>query len=74
MTIVEVRKMSKHYFAADGNYGSAEGLVVVDTSDWTDDEWAAIDFARDNERAEIAKQMKWINPDQQILPGFDIEN
>lgn len=71
MTIVEVRKMSKHYFAADGNYGSAEGLVVVDTSDWTEEEWEVIDCARESERPEIAKQMKWLDADQLILPSFE---
>ena len=33
-----------HYFAADGNYGSADGLVIVDTSDWDDDDWAIIEY------------------------------
>lgn len=60
--------MSKHYFAADGNYGSAEGLVIVDTSDWTEEEWDAIDAARDSERPAIASQLSGFDPDQLELP------
>ena len=50
--------MGLHYFAADGNYGDAASLVVVDTSDWTEDEWAAIDEARDEDRGRIALELE----------------
>lgn len=60
--------MSKHYFATDGNYGGADGLVVVDTSDWTEDEWDAVDNARDNERPAIALAFSKVDPDQLELP------
>jgi hypothetical protein len=33
-----------YYFAADGNYGNANGLVIVDTSDWNDDDWAIVEY------------------------------
>jgi len=46
--------MTIHYFAADGNYGDAANLVVVDTGDWTADDWADIDFAIDANRPLIA--------------------
>lgn len=46
--------MSRHYFATDGSYGDAEGLVVVDTSDWTDDEWDLIADAPESLRASVA--------------------
>lgn len=46
--------MTIHYFAADGNYGDATNLVIVDTSDWTEDEWADISFAIDANRPLIA--------------------
>ena len=32
-----------HYFATDGNYGNAENLVIIDTADWTEDEWDIIE-------------------------------
>lgn len=45
-----------HYFAMDGNYGDAEKIVIVDTSDWDEDDWAAVEYARDGEeRMEIAR-------------------
>lgn len=46
-----------HYFAKDGNYGDALGLVVVDTSEWTEQDWVLIDEAMDDERPEIAEQI-----------------
>lgn len=47
--------MTMYYFAEDGNFGYSKGLVIVDTSDWDDDDWAAIDFAPDNDKARVAK-------------------
>lgn len=46
--------MTTHYFAKDGNYGDAKELVIIDTSDWTEDEWSDIDFAIDSNRPSIA--------------------
>jgi hypothetical protein len=46
--------MSQTYFAADGNYGNAIDLVVVDTEDFTELDWQAIDEAGDSERNEVA--------------------
>jgi hypothetical protein len=66
--------MKLHYFAKDGNFGSAEELVIVDTTDWSDDEWADIDFAIDANRPMIAlslstkKNAKTVNPEQLELP------
>jgi hypothetical protein len=35
------------YFAADGNYGDATGLVIVDTSTWDEDTWEAVEAANE---------------------------
>jgi len=51
--------MSKHYFAEDGNFGSAKNLVVVDTTEWKDRDWLAIENASDSER--VARVKKIIN-------------
>ena len=64
-----------HYFAADGNYGSADQLVIVDTSDWDVDEWDIIDQTPDSDRAMVAFQMSQgkgqiIDPTQDPLPGI----
>ena len=42
------------YFALDGSYGDAEGMVVADTSDWTTKEWTMIHESSDFDRAYIA--------------------
>lgn len=46
--------MTTYYFAADGSYGDADTLIIVDTADWTEEDWDHIEFARDRDRAEIA--------------------
>jgi hypothetical protein len=50
--------MSKTYFAADGKYGDAENLIVIDTTDWTDDEWAIIQYSPADERHLIASDLE----------------
>ena len=45
---------STTYFALDGNYGEAQGMVVIDTTKWSEDDWTQIDEASDSERAQVA--------------------
>jgi hypothetical protein len=45
---------STTYFALDGNYGEAQGMVVVDTTKWSEDDWTQIEEASDSERAQVA--------------------
>jgi len=33
------------YVTTDGSYGNALGMVVVDTSRWTDEDWDELDAA-----------------------------
>ncbi len=42
------------YFALDGNYGNADGMVVVDTTSWSEADWQAIDEVGDADRATLA--------------------
>jgi hypothetical protein len=46
-----------HYFADDGNYGDANGLVVIDTALFTDEDWTLIEEASDWQRASIARDI-----------------
>lgn len=46
--------MATSYFAIDGNYGNADGIVIVETSDWSEDDWSAIEMAGDADRASVA--------------------
>jgi hypothetical protein len=45
------------YFAADGNYGSAEDILVVDTGRWSDEELEAVALATDLSRIKVARQI-----------------
>lgn len=60
--------MGLTYFAADGSYGDAAGLVVIDTSDWDQDDWDHVDFAPESERLSVARELSESNPDQLRLP------
>lgn len=46
--------MASLYFATDGNYGVADGIVLVDVSDWLDGDFEAVDDASDSDRAQVA--------------------
>jgi hypothetical protein len=45
------------YFAPDGNYGDAEGLLLLDTTDWSEDDWLAIEEAGDFNRTQVAQDI-----------------
>lgn len=59
--------MTTTYFAADGKYGDAENLIVIDTTDWTEDEWATIQYSPEKERAQIAQDLSREISDQPTL-------
>jgi hypothetical protein len=42
------------YFAADGSYGSADEMLVVNTSNWTQLDFKCVEECGDDERLEIA--------------------
>lgn len=58
--------MSVHYFATDGNYGSASDIVIVHTDNWTTQDWDAVIDSSDSERAEIASQIAESKRDTEI--------
>jgi len=43
------------YFSPDGNYGSAEGYVVMETTHWTEIDWDIIEQAQDHHRPAVAR-------------------
>jgi hypothetical protein len=49
--------MSVSYFAMDGNYGDADGIVLVETSTFSESEWTEIEEASDHERANLAVEI-----------------
>lgn len=51
----QYQMFQRHYFSQDGNYGDADALLVVDTTDWTNEDWDEIDEAPDYDRPRIAR-------------------
>lgn len=49
--------MTTTYFATDGSYGDADDILVIDTSDWSDDEWDAVRECADSARHDVARQI-----------------
>ena len=49
--------MSMHYFALDGNYGDAEGLLVADSDLFTAEQWQEIEESTDTTRLEYARSI-----------------
>lgn len=61
--------MGLTYFAADGSYGDAAGLIVVDTTGWDVDDWDHIELAPESDRLHIAREMSDSkDPNQLELP------
>jgi hypothetical protein len=52
------------YFATDGSFGTAQNLEVIDTSEWTDEDWAEVENATDEQRAGTASAIanRYLNP------------
>ena len=43
------------YFALDGNYGDASGLLVLETTFWREVGWEILESASDSQRANVAR-------------------
>ena len=50
-------KKDTFYFATDGSYGHADGLVLADTGRWTEKDWELIENASDDERVQVAREI-----------------
>ena len=48
--------MAYTYFAKDGSYGDASGLVIVDTSKWSEETWQMIEETSDEFRSVRASE------------------
>jgi len=44
-----------HYFAEDGNYGSADGMTIMETTHWDEVDWDIIEETRDEFRPLVAR-------------------
>jgi hypothetical protein len=43
------------YFALDGNYGDASGMLVLETTFWREVDWEILESASDSQRANVAR-------------------
>lgn len=55
--------MALTYFANDGSYGAAAGLVILDTRAWNQEQWDAVENASEYERVAIAVSIASENGD-----------
>lgn len=55
-----------HYFAMDGNFGNADGIVLCQTQEWTEADWSEVEMASDYERANVAVEISRQYGDQLI--------
>ena len=46
---------SVHYFATDGNYGDVDGLVIIETTRWTELDWEDLEGSSDELRPATAE-------------------
>lgn len=53
-TVTQVER-TLHYFAEDGNYGSADGMAVMETTMWKEMDWLIIEECRDEFRPLVAR-------------------
>jgi hypothetical protein len=45
------------YITDDGSFGGAEGMVLVDTTEWTEADYLKLEEASDMERLDIAREI-----------------
>lgn len=46
-----------YYFTTDGTFGDATELILVDTTNWTEEDWDLIDDCSDSERQDVAQRI-----------------
>lgn len=49
--------MTAIYFAEDGNYGKATGIVIVDTARWSDEDWDKLESVSDWQKPYVAREI-----------------
>lgn len=42
------------YFAQDGSFGRADGMVILDVSPWSNDDWESVELCLEDDRVKIA--------------------
>lgn len=55
------------YFATDGSYGDEDNLIVLDTSDWSDEKWELVRQMTDSERYAFADEERFAKINEDML-------
>jgi len=55
MSETETLTRTLSYFATDGNYGSADGILVLETTSWSELDWQMIEEVSDEDRPTVAR-------------------
>ena len=50
-----VKEQNLYYFAEDGTYGDASKLVIIETTDWNENDWEEIEETPDWDRPRTSK-------------------
>ena len=59
------------YVAADGNWGDAASMCIIDDRDWNEKDYDLLDCVGDGERADLAEAISmWIAEER---PNLDLE-
>ena len=51
----ETQTVSISYFAEDGNYGSGNGVLILDTTAWSELDWQMVEETQDELRPRVAR-------------------
>lgn len=51
------KPIQNHYFSPDGNFGDANGLVIVQTMAWNHNDWEELENVHESERSEKALEI-----------------
>lgn len=59
------------YFAADGSWGDASGLTIIDTTAWTDEDYEKLDGASDENLPDAAIAVSdWVEAGRENTDEF----
>jgi hypothetical protein len=60
------------YFAADGSYGDAKDLVLVNTTDWNDYEWDSVSYAADTDHLPTLAEKVALDTNAFVIYGDEV--
>lgn len=58
--------MITHFFSNDGSYGDSDDILIVETDDWSEDDWRDIQDASDMTRLAIAREIAEKHRDKRV--------